>query len=144
MAVLAVATFYLVMVSPAAEFYEHQEAFEAVLGFFPRIVIASLAAYIIGQLLNAWVLVKIKERTKEKKLWLRLIGSTFVGEAADTIIFCTIAFAGIVTGSEFFNYVFYGWAYKVLVEVVLLPVTYAVIRWVKTKEPTYTEVPLPH
>ena len=64
--------------------YENQEAFMAVLGFVPRIVLASLSGYLVGQLLNAYVVVKIKERTKERHLWARLIGSTVVGEFADT------------------------------------------------------------
>jgi hypothetical protein len=108
-----------------------------VLGFVPRIVAASIAGYLVGQLLNAYVLVKIKERTKEKALWLRLIGSTVVGEFADTLVFCTVAFYGVITGAEFLNYVLVGYLYKTLLEVVLLPITYPTIRWVKRREPTY-------
>lgn len=137
MSVLAALTFWIVQISPAADGWENQEAFEAVLGFVPRIVLASIAGYLVGQLLNAWVLVKIKERTKEKALWLRLIGSTAVGELADTIVFCTIAFYGVITGAEFLIYVAFGYAYKTLLEVILLPVTYPVIGWVKRREPTY-------
>jgi uncharacterized integral membrane protein (TIGR00697 family) len=88
-------------------------------------------------LLNAYVLVKIKERTQEKALWLRLIGSTVIGELADTVVFCTIAFYGIITGGEFINYVIVGYIYKTLLEVVLLPITYRVIAAVKKREPTY-------
>jgi queuosine precursor transporter len=139
MSILAALTFWLVQISPPAEAWENQEAFESVLGFVPRIVLASVAGYLVGQLLNAWVLVKIKERTQEKALWLRLLGSTAVGEFADTIVFCTIAFYGIITGAEFLVYVAFGFAYKTLVEVVLLPVSYAVIGWVKRREPTYAE-----
>jgi len=135
--VLAAMTFYLVQISPAADGYENQGAFEAVLGFVPRIVLASILGYLVGQLLNAYVLVKIKERTKEKYLWARLIGSTAVGELADTIVFCTVAFYGIITGAEFLNYVIIGYVYKTLLEVVLLPVTYPVIRIIKRREPTY-------
>ncbi len=137
MSVLAALTFWVVQISPVADGWENQEAFEAILGFVPRIVLASIAGYLVGQLLNAWVLVKIKERTKEKALWLRLIGSTAVGELADTIVFCTIAFYGVITGTEFLIYVAFGYAYKTLLEVVLLPVTYPVIGWVKRREPTY-------
>ena len=79
----------------------------------------------------------LQERTKEKALWLRLIGSTAVGEFADTLVFCTIAFYGVITGAEFWNYVLVGYLYKTLVEVVLLPVTYRVIAAVKRREPTY-------
>lgn len=139
MSALAAVTFWVVQISPPAEAWGNQEAFEAVLGFVPRIVLASIAGYLVGQLLNAWVLVKIKERTREKALWLRLLGSTAVGELADTIVFCTIAFYGVITGEEFLIYVAFGFAYKTLVEVILLPVSYAVIGWVKRNEPTYAE-----
>jgi uncharacterized integral membrane protein (TIGR00697 family) len=137
MLVLAAMTFLAVQYAPPADGYAHQAAFEAVLGFVPRIVIASIAGYLVGQLLNAYVLVRIKRRTQEKALWARLIGSTAVGELADTVVFCTIAFYGIITGPEFLNYVIYGYLYKTLLEVVLLPVTYPVIGWVKRREPSY-------
>jgi uncharacterized integral membrane protein (TIGR00697 family) len=139
MSILAALTFWLVQISPPAEAWGNQEAFESVLGFVPRIVLASVAGFLVGQLLNAWVLVKIKERTQEKALWLRLLGSTAVGEFADTIVFCTIAFYGVITGEEFLIYVAFGFAYKTLVEIVLLPVSYAVIGWVKRREPTYAD-----
>jgi uncharacterized integral membrane protein (TIGR00697 family) len=137
LSVLASLTFYLVQIAPAADAYENQAAFEAVLGFVPRIVLASILGYLAGQLLNAYVLVKIKEHTKEGKLWLRLIGSTVVGELADTLVFCTVAFYGVITGGEFLSYVITGYVYKVLIEVVFLPITYPVIALVKRHEPDY-------
>lgn len=140
MSILAALTFFVVQISPPADGYENQGAFEAVLGFVPRIVLASICGYLVGQLLNAYVLVRIKERTKERYLWARLIGSTAVGEAADTIVFCTIAFYGVITGADFLNYVIVGYVYKTLLEVVLLPITYPVIRAIKRREPTYGPV----
>ncbi len=137
MTILAAVTLYLVQLSPPAAGYENQAAFEAVLGFVPRIVLASICGFLVGQLLNAYVLVKIKERTKEKYLWARLIGSTVVGEFADTFVFCSVAFYGIITGAEFVNYVIVGYLYKTLLEIVLLPITYPVIRAIKRREPTY-------
>ena len=137
MAILAALTFWLVQVWPAAPGYENQAAFEAVLGFVPRIVLASVLGYLVGQLLNAYVLVRIKERTKERHLWARLIGSTVVGELADTLVFCTIAFYGVITGWAFANYVVVGYVYKTLLEVVLLPVTYPTIQAIKRREPSY-------
>jgi uncharacterized integral membrane protein (TIGR00697 family) len=134
---IASLTFWLVSVTPPAPGWPNQEAWAAVLGFVPRIVLASLLGYLAGQFLNAYVLVKIKQRTSEGKLWARLIGSTLVGEAADTVVFCLVAFAGILTGGTLVNYVITGYVYKVLIEVVLLPVTYAVIRQVKKREPGY-------
>lgn len=137
MAILAALTFWIVQISPAAASWPNQEAFESVLGFLPRIVLASICGYLVGQLLNAYVLVRIKARTNERSLWLRLLGSTAVGEAADTIVFCTIAFYGVITGGEFLNYVIIGYLYKVAVEILLLPVTYRVIAAIKKSEPTY-------
>jgi uncharacterized integral membrane protein (TIGR00697 family) len=139
MAALAAVTFLVVQVSPAAADWPNQEAFESVLGFVPRIVVASLFGYLVGQLLNAYVLVWIKQRTDERHLWARLIGSTAVGELADTVVFCFIAFYGVITGAEFLNYVVFGYLYKTLLEVLLLPVTYQVIKAVKRGEPSYAE-----
>lgn len=137
MAILASFTFWLVQISPPASDWPNQESFEAVLGFVPRIVLASIIAFFVGQLLNAYVLVKIKDRTKEKSLWLRLMGSTIVGQFVDTLIFCTIAFYGVITGATFISYVAFGFFYKTLVEFALVPITYQVIRLVKKHEPSY-------
>ena len=132
--ILATLTFLVVGAAPAGPGYENQEAFVAVLGFVPRIVAASVLGYLAGQLLNSWVLVRIKAKWGERHLWARLIGSTLVGEFADTLIFCTVAFYGVITGAEFLNYLFVGYVYKVGVEVILLPVTYRVIGWIKRIE----------
>lgn len=137
MSILAAITFYLVQISPPAGAWENQGAFEAVLGFLPRIVAASVLGFLVGQLLNAYVLVWIKKRTQEGKLWARLLGSTVVGEFADTVVFCTIAFYGVITGGDFLTYVLFGFLYKTAVEVILLPVTYRVIAFVKRREPSY-------
>ncbi len=137
MSILAAVTFTLVQFAPPADGYANQAAYEAVLGFVPRIVLASVLGYLVGQLLNAYVLVRIKAATRERYLWARLIGSTAVGELADTLIFCTVAFYGVITGAEFLNYVIVGYLYKTALEVVLLPITYPAIRAIKKREPTY-------
>ena len=92
---LAALSFWITQQLPAADFYENQAAFDAVVGVVPRLLIAGLAGYLVGQLLNSAVLVLIKERTREQHLWARLIGSTVVGEFADTVIFCSIAAGAI-------------------------------------------------
>lgn len=140
---IASLTFWLVSVTPPAPGWDNQEAWSAVLGFVPRIVLASLLGFLAGQFLNAYVLVKIKERSAEGRLWARLIGSTLVGEAADTVVFCLVAFAGILTGDTLLNYVITGYVYKVAVEVIMLPVTYLVIRQVKRREPGYRPADAP-
>src|SRR5215212_3366028 len=143
LAALASITFLAVGAAPPGPGYENQEAFVAVLGFVPRIVIASLCGYLAGQFLNAYVLVKIKKQTSERHLWARLVGSTVVGEFADTVLFCVIAFAGVFpTWSSLISYTVTGYLYKVAVEVVMLPVTYAVIRAIKRREPGYAARPV--
>jgi uncharacterized integral membrane protein (TIGR00697 family) len=139
MEALAAFTFWLTAVLPPADFYTNQAAFEAVVKPFTQLVIAGLAGFIVGQTLNAWVVVRIKARFGERHLWARLIGSTVVGEFADTLVFCSIAAAaiGISTWSDFLTYLTLGWIYKTAVEVVVLPVTYRVIAFVKRREPTY-------
>ena len=137
---LASLTFLAVGAAPAAPGYENQEAFVAVLGFVPRIVVASLAGYLVGQFLNAWVLVKLKQWREGKGMWKRLLGSTVVGEAADTTIFCLIAFGGQIDGGTMLNYIVVGYLFKVGVEAVLLPVTYRVISLVRSREPEPTKV----
>ena len=134
--VLAVASFYVAIWLPPADFYGSQEEFAHVLGLVPQIVVASLAGYVVGQLLNSWVLVAIKQRTGEKSLWARLIGSTVVGEFGDTLLFCLIAapVIGIATVADLINYVVVGFLWKTLIEVALLPLTYAAIAWVKQRE----------
>jgi len=139
MEAIAAFTFWLTAYLPAADFYTNQAAFEAVVKPFTQLIIAGLAGFIVGQTLNAWVVVRIKARTKEKHLWARLIGSTIVGEFADTVVFCAIAAGaiGISTWGDFVTYVALGWVYKTVVEILVLPVTYRVIAYIKRREPTY-------
>ena len=134
--ILAVVCITIVGFLPPAVAYGHQLAYETVLGFVPRIVLASLMAYLVGGLLNSYILVKIKQKTKGKKLWLRLLGSTAIGELFDTVVFCLIAFGGIISNSEMFIYIGVGWVFKNLVEVAALPLCYRVISILKRRENT--------
>ena len=142
MAALMSVTFLIVGAAPPASDWALQDAWTAVLGFVPRIVVASLLAYLLGQLLNAWVLVRIKRRTGENRLWVRLLTSTVAGESVDTLVFCTIAFGplgawmggGSIPLPALVNYIVVGFVYKVGVEAVLLPLTYRVIAAVKRRE----------
>ena len=141
MALLASGTFYLVTISPSAPGYENQGAFEAVLGVVPQILLASVCGYLIGEFLNSYVLVRIKQRTKERHLWARLVSSTVVGEFGDTLVFCLIAgpAIGITGAADLANYTLLGFAYKTGVEIVLLPVTYRIIAAIKKREPSYAQ-----
>ena len=134
--IIAVSTFYVAILLPAASFYEGQAAFAVTLGLVPRIVVASLSGYAAGQLLNAWLLTLMKDRLGERGLWKRLLGSTVVGEFGDTLIFCLIAapVIGISTVGDTANYVVVGFVWKTLVEVAVMPITYLVIRRIKAHE----------
>ena len=142
LAAVASATIFLTQISPPAPGWENQEAFEAVLGFVPRIVLASLGGFLAGQLINAWVLVRLRARTSGRFLRTRLIGSTMVGQLADTVVFCTIAFLGVIDGWEFIGYTALGYAIKVVAEVILLPITTRAIALVQGAEKTQQTSPL--
>lgn len=142
MNILAALALWVTIYLPAADFYENQEHFENIAHSYTGLIIAGLAGFIVGQTLNAWSLVLIKERTKEKHLWARLVGSTFIGQLGDTIVFCAIAASviGITSFGDFVTYTAQGWLYKTAIEVVLLPITYRVIAYIKRREPTYQPV----
>jgi uncharacterized integral membrane protein (TIGR00697 family) len=139
---LAAFVFWVTIYLPAADFYTNQEHFENIVHAYTQLIIAGLAGFIVGQTINAWVVVLIKEQTKEKHLWARLVGSTFAGQLGDTLVFCSIAASaiGIATLRDFAVYTALGWFYKTAVEVVMLPVTYRVIAFIKRREPTYAPV----
>lgn len=142
--VLASITFWIAIELPAADFYAElgrQEAFEATLSVVPQLVLAGLGGYLVGEFLNSLVLVKLKERAGERHLWVRLLGSTVVGQFFDTLVFCSIAATaiGISTGGQFINFVITGFVWKTAVEVVVMPLTYLAVAKLKQAEPTYQE-----
>ncbi|MEV5054074.1 queuosine precursor transporter [Arthrobacter sp. LAR12-1-1.1] len=116
-----------------------QAALEGALGPVPQIVLASLLAFLAGQTINSWILVKMKVRTGERSLWARIMGSSVAGEFVDTLIFCSIAASviGITDAGMFVNYVLVGFLYKTLVEFAFVPLTSLAIGWVKKREPSY-------
>ncbi|MFW0771834.1 queuosine precursor transporter [Paenarthrobacter nitroguajacolicus] len=116
-----------------------QAAIEGALGPVPLIVLGSLIAFLAGQTINSWILVRMKARTGEKSLWARLMGSSVVGEFVDTLIFCSIAASviGITDFGSFLNYVLVGFVYKTAVEFLFVPVTVLVVGWIKKREPSY-------
>ncbi|MDQ3157264.1 MAG: queuosine precursor transporter [Actinomycetota bacterium] len=139
MALIAFLTFWIVQELPGASFYENQASYEAVVGPVGRIILGSVCGYTVGQFLNSYVLVWMKERTSERGLAARLITSTGVGEVADTFIFCAIAapVIGITSMGIFWNYFVVGVIYKCAVEIVVMPITIQVIKWLKRSEDSY-------
>ncbi len=117
---------------PPADFWPNQTAYEEILGVTWRIFVASLAAYLVGELANALVLARMKVATGGRFLWSRTIGSTIVGEGLDSAIFVTIAFAG--TGAGLLNPILTTWAIKVAYETLATPLTYAIVNYLKRSE----------
>jgi len=132
--ILAGLTFWLVQITPPADNWPNQAAFESILGFVPQIVAASVIAFLLGQLTNSWSFAWIKSRTSGKGLWARSIGSTILGEFVDTLTFTFIASLGRMNFSDFLNYLATGYIYKVMYEVICLPITYRVVAIVKRHE----------
>ena len=116
---------------PAAPFWEGEESFNFVFGMAPRIVVASLAAFLVGSFLNAYVMSKMKIASKGKNFSARAIWSTVVGETGDSIIFFPIAFAGIIPWNELILMMGAQIVLKSLYEVLVLPVTIRVVKYIK-------------
>jgi queuosine precursor transporter len=140
---LAVAAFWIGGLLPSAPFWTAgvfdspeaaQQAYQAILGFTPRLLLASFVAYLIGEFLNSLVLAKLKVRTAGRFLWLRTIASTLIGQAADSVVFLTIAFWGIIPFSGLQQAIFNQWLFKVIYEALATPLTYLVVNWLKRAE----------
>lgn len=116
---------------PADPHYTNQSAYAGVLGSSPRLVLASLTAYLIGEFLNAFVLARLKIATNGRLLWTRTIGSTLVGQGIDSVVFITLAFAGTQPWSLLFIIIRDVWVVKVLYEVIATPITYALVTALK-------------
>ena len=125
---------WVVVALPPADGWNGQAAYESVFGSTWRIVLASVIAFWAGEFVNSFVLAKMKIVTQGKHLWSRTIGSTFFGQAVDSLIFYPIAFLGIWSTSQVLTVMVTNWLLKVLWEALLTPVTYAVVGWLKRRE----------
>jgi len=133
-AVIAVLFFTAAIAIPGAPFWQNQEAFSSVLGNTPRIVLASLTAYLIGSFLNAFVMSRMKVATMGKGFGIRAILSTLVGETADSLIFIGIAFAGVFPFEVLVNMILAQALMKTFYEIIILPVTIIAVKFVKKVE----------
>jgi len=140
---LAVVAIWLAGILPPASFwtagvYENPEqadqAYQAILGFAPRLLVASFLAYLVGEFLNSFVLAKMKVRTEGRYLWMRTIASTIVGQGADSLIFITVAFYGILPTSALMTAVVTQWLVKSAYEALATPLTYWVVNSLKRSE----------
>ncbi len=140
---LAVAAIWIAGLLPSASFWtagvfqtpsDSQAAYQAILGFTPRLLGASFVAYLSGEFLNSYVMARLKVRTEGRFLWLRTISSTIVGEGINSTIFITLAFFGILSPPELLVTILAQWGFKVVYEALATPLTYAVVRFLKRAE----------
>ena len=127
---------YVVTSLPAAKTMspEQQAAVNLIFGQTWRIVIASLTAFWLGEFVNSFVLAKMKLLTNGKYLWMRTIGSTFAGEAVDSLIFYPIAFLGTWSNEQVVSVMIGNYFIKIFWEVVATPVTYKIVEFLKKAE----------
>ena len=132
-----VVTLGLVAVAlPPAPFWEGEEHFNFVFGMAPRIVVASLAAFLVGSFLNAYVMSRMKVASHGKNFSARAVLSTIAGEGADSLIFFPLAFGGLMPVSELAKMMLVQVVLKTLYEVIVLPVTVRVVKYIKRVDDT--------
>jgi len=140
---LAVAAIWISIQLPAAPFWKMgildspaaaQNAYTAVLGFAPRLLLASFLAYLCGEFINSFVLAKMKIRTSGRHLWARLIGSTLIGQLIDSGLFITLAFYGIFPFAVLLKLIITQWLFKSIYEAIATPFTYWIVNYLKKTE----------
>lgn len=131
LAVLAIA---LAQALPPAGFWDGQAAFERILGYAPRLLLASFLAYLVGEFANAYVLARMKVLTQGRWLWTRTIGSTLVGQLLDSAVFISVAFAGVLPSEGLLVAILAQWLAKSVYETAATPVTYWVVNTLKRRE----------
>jgi queuosine precursor transporter len=134
MNLLAILFFSAAIALPSAPFWHEQEAYSSVLGNTTRIAVASLSAYLIGSFLNSIVMSRMKVKTAGKYFSMRAIFSTLVGEGADSLLFITIAFTGIYPIQTILIMILTQALLKTAYEIIILPLTIQVVRFVKRHE----------
>ena len=117
---------------PPAPFWEGQSAYETILGYVPRLLVASFCGYLVGEFANSYILARMKILTRGRWLWTRTIGSTVVGQGLDTTVFITLAFVG--TPNFMPLLILSHWLVKTGIEAVATPFTYAAVNFLKKKD----------
>jgi uncharacterized integral membrane protein (TIGR00697 family) len=133
-AFLAGLMYQLVVLVPPSPDFPNNDAYVTVFGIVPRILLGSWVAVFAGEILNDYVLAKMKVWTGGKHLWSRLVGSTVAGQLINTALFYTIGLYGVLPDALLFNSIISGWLMKVVVEIALIPVTYIVVAKLKALE----------
>jgi len=131
---IAVIAIWIGQLLPAASFWDGQAAYERILGYTPRLLVASFLAYLVGEFANSFVLAKMKIATQGRWLWTRTIGSTLVGQGLDSLVFITLAFAGTIPPNGLLSAIVTQWLAKSLYEAAVTPLTYGVVNFLKRQE----------
>jgi len=140
---LAVIVIWLSLELPPASFWKlgsfdspqsSQQAYRAIFGFTPRILAASFIAYLVGEFLNSFVLAKMKIATRGRHLWMRTIGSTIVGQFADSGVFISLAFYGTMPKGALGELILTQWLVKSAYEALVTPFTYLAVNYLKRAE----------
>ncbi len=119
---------------PPASFWDGQGAYERILGYTPRLLVASFAAYLVGEFTNSFVLAKMKIATRGRWLWTRTIGSTVAGQAFDSVVFITIAYYGVAPLPVVGSTIVTQWLFKSAYEAAVTPFTYWMVGFLKRRE----------
>lgn len=133
---IAVGAILLTGVLPAAGFWQDQEAYDTILGFTWRLLLASFAGYLVGEFINSFVLARLKLLTRGRWLWSRTISSTLFGQFFDTGLFILVAFAGVIPDSELGRTFLTAWLVKVGYETLATPLTYLIVNYLKRVDAT--------
>jgi uncharacterized integral membrane protein (TIGR00697 family) len=133
---LAVIIFRISIIAPASPHFHNQQAYSLILGNTERIVIASFIAFLVGSFLNAYVMSKMKVMQRGRGFSIRAVASTIVGEGADSLVFFTIAFSGIIPHHALMILILTQTVLKTGYEILALPITNIVVKWVKKHEQT--------
>lgn len=131
---LAVIAIMLGQFLSPAPFWDGQAAYEAILGYAPRLLAASFVAYLVGEFANSYILARLKVLTQGRWLWTRTITSTLVGQGLDSLVFMTLAFVGTIPPAGLVNAIITQWVFKTIYEVIATPITYAATNFLKRVE----------
>jgi uncharacterized integral membrane protein (TIGR00697 family) len=131
---LVVVAIWVGQVLPPASFWNGQAAYERILGYTPRLLLASFLAYLGGEFANSFVMAKMKIATRGRWLWTRTIGSTLVGEGLDSVVFMTVAFVGEIPMEVLALAIVTQWLAKSAYEAAATPLTYVAVRFLKRRE----------
>jgi uncharacterized integral membrane protein (TIGR00697 family) len=118
----------------SASFWPFQKEYKEILGRVPRIIVASISAYFVGEFSNSFTLAKLKVKNEGRRMALRFVLSTLLGQFVDTSFFVLIAFSGLMSLNSLATITLSGWLFKVFWELVALPITLILVRFLKRVE----------